>query len=358
MTRRVIVGLSGGVDSAVSAALLIEAGHEVEGLFMRNWAEDDAYCTAAEDYESARAVAAQLDIPLHQADFSAEYRERVFTDFLAEYQAGRTPSPDLLCNREIKFGEFARHAQQLGAEAIATGHYARLAAHEGQTRLLRARDSNKDQTYFLAATPGTALRDVLFPLGDYEKNEVRALARERGLVNHRRPDSTGVCFIGERPMREFLQHWIAVQPGAIETDEGQVIGEHQGVALYTLGQRGGLGIGGVRGHAEAPWYVVERDVARNVLVVSQDRGDARLNPTRLTLGQCYWVNEPPKDGAQYGVRVRHRHRPQTAVYRAGPPARLEFAQPVWAPAPGQFAVLYAEEQCLGCGVIEAARIAD
>jgi len=351
---KVIVGLSGGVDSAVAAALLRDEGYTVEGLFMRNWAEDDAYCTSAEDQDSAREVAEVLGIHLHFADFSAEYRERVFADFLAEYRAGRTPSPDLLCNREIKFGVFAEHARTLGADWLATGHYARI-EHGPQRSLLRcAADSNKDQTYFLAATPGTALRKVLFPLGDHTKPEVRRIATRLGLPNHQRKDSTGVCFIGERPIREFLQNWIAVHPGPICTDDGREIGQHDGIAYYTLGQRTGLGIGGVKGAAESPWYVAERQLDSNTLIVTQDKADRRLNSRFLRLGQCFWINDPPRNHFSYRMRIRHRQPLLKTTVVEAAPYTLRAEETLWAAAPGQFAVLYDDDICLGCGVIEEA----
>lgn len=354
MAEKVIVGLSGGVDSAVTAALLMDQGYEVEGLFMRNWSEDDAYCTSAEDQDSARAVAKVLGIELHFADFSQEYRERVFEDFLAEYRAGRTPSPDLLCNREIKFGTFLRHAQSLGADWIATGHYARV-IHDGpQSRLMRAVDANKDQTYFLAATPGRALHRVLFPLGELTKPEVRRIATRRGLPNHQRKDSTGVCFIGERPIREFLQQWIAVQPGPILTDDGRTVGQHDGIAYYTLGQRSGLGIGGVKGADESPWFVAERRTDTNALVVTQDRDDPRINARFLRLGTCYWVNDAPRNHAPCHLRIRHRQPLIKATVIDANPMTLRSDELLWAAAPGQFAVLYDGDECIGCGVIEEA----
>ncbi|MEN8719698.1 MAG: tRNA 2-thiouridine(34) synthase MnmA, partial [Oceanococcaceae bacterium] len=317
-------------------------------------ADDDAYCTAAEDQDSARAIADILGFPLHFADFSAEYQERVFAHFVAEYQRGRTPSPDLFCNREIKFGVFAAHARELGADHIATGHYARLQRSGGQTRLLQAVDRNKDQTYFLAATPGLQLADVIFPLGDLRKPEVRRMATRLGLPNHQRKDSTGVCFIGERPIRAFLQEWIPAQPGPIVTDGGQEIGRHDGIAYYTLGQRSGLGIGGVRGAADSPWYVADRRLADNALVVTQDTQDPRLNARFLRLGQCYWINEPPRNHRAYTLRIRHRQPLIDATVVGDVPLTLRIAEMLWAAAPGQFAVLYDGEECLGCGVIEEA----
>src|SRR5580698_7901573 len=248
----VIVGLSGGVDSAVAALLLVEQGLQVQGLFMSNWDEEDVYCTQAQDYQDARAVARLLGIPLHRANFAAEYRSRVFEYFLAEHRAGRTPNPDVLCNREVKFGVALRHARRLGASHFATGHYARL--HQGRTvQLLKAADTLKDQTYFLHAVHPADLGHALMPIGDYSKEQVRERARRAGLPVFDKPDSTGICFVGERPFREFLARFVEPTPGPIESPEGELLGTHQGLAFYTLGQRGGLQIGGRRGHSEQPW---------------------------------------------------------------------------------------------------------
>ncbi len=347
--------MSGGVDSAVSALLLRESGHEVEGLFMFNWAEeDDAYCTAAADFESARAVCAELRIPLHRADFSEAYRERVFAHFLEEYAAGRTPNPDLLCNREVKFGEFAAYARRLGADAIATGHYARLVERGGKSRLMLAADPDKDQTYFLAAVHGRDLQDVVFPLQDLHKPQVRALALQHGLPNHQRRDSTGICFIGERPMREFLARYLADQPGPVLDRRGRELGSHPGLCYFTLGQRRGLGIGGVAGAEEAPWYVVGKDSGRNALIVSQDPDDPGLISRRLRCAQPHWIHEAPELPLRGRVRIRHRgERGAARVLDGGDGAIIEFEQPVWGAAPGQYAVIYRDDECLGCAVIAA-----
>ncbi|MEW6168325.1 MAG: tRNA 2-thiouridine(34) synthase MnmA, partial [Pseudomonadota bacterium] len=265
--HHVVVGLSGGVDSAVSAYLLKEQGLRVSGLFMVNWTEDEqGYCSAAEDFQDARRVCEELDIPLHRVDFSREYRERVFARFLADYAAGKTPNPDMLCNREVKFQPFREYALRLGADFIATGHYARIEHAGDGPQLLRAADENKDQTYFLAAVERTQLSRVLFPIGALTKPQVRTIAQRAGLPVHQKKDSTGICFIGERAFRAFLARYLAPNPGPIVDDAGREIGRHQGLMYYTLGQRRGLGIGGTRGAREAPWYVVAKDAARNALV--------------------------------------------------------------------------------------------
>ncbi|HSH49759.1 MAG TPA: tRNA 2-thiouridine(34) synthase MnmA, partial [Halomonas sp.] len=270
---KVIVGMSGGVDSSVSALLLLEQGYAVEGLFMKNWDEDDGseYCTAKDDLADAQAVCDKLGIPLHTANFAAEYWDNVFEHFLAEYRAGRTPNPDILCNREIKFKVFLEYAELLGAEKIATGHYVRQGIRDGRPRLLKGLDANKDQSYFLYAVPEAAIARTLFPLGELEKSEVRAIAERHGLATARKKDSTGICFIGERRFSDFLKRYLPAQPGAIETPQGDVIGEHMGLMYYTLGQRQGLGIGGLADYPEEPWYVAAKDLERNVLIAVQGK---------------------------------------------------------------------------------------
>jgi len=353
----VVVGLSGGVDSAVTAWLLKEQGYRVSGLFMVNWTEDeDGYCTSAEDFQSARAVAEELEIPLHRVDFSAEYRQRVFDLFLAGYAAGKTPNPDVLCNREVKFQPFREHALRLGADYIATGHYARVEQAEDGPRLLRAVDDNKDQTYFLAAVAREHLERVLFPLGGLSKPEVRALAQRAGLPNHARKDSTGICFIGEREFRTFLANYLKPNPGVIEDDQGQVIGEHNGLMYYTLGQRKGLAIGGRRGAQDAPWYVIAKDSARNVLRVSQQSEHPALMTTTIVTEPFHWIRRPDKFPDRLLARIRHRQTPQVCRVTAidGDRVSFEFEQAQRAVAPGQYLVLYDGDECLGGGEMIAA----
>lgn len=355
---KVIVGISGGVDSAVTALLLKEQGHEVEGLFMFNWAEDeDGYCNAADDFQSARAVCDELGIPLHRADFSREYRERVFQQFLDEHTAGRTPNPDVLCNREIKFKTFLDYARQLGAERIATGHYAGIKQHDRETWLMRAVDGNKDQTYFLAQVPEAALAFTIFPLAHLHKPQVRERAARAGLPNYARKDSTGICFVGERPMREFLDRYLESKPGLIiSLDDGPTeLGKHTGLIHYTLGQRRGIGVGGQRNGAEAPWYVVAKDGASNQLYVSQNSEHPRLMSRRLHLGKPHWIGQPPDSASPLGARIRHRQSIQDCILMSDNSSyTLEFSSPQRAAVPGQYAVLYAGQRCLGGAVIEAA----
>jgi tRNA-specific 2-thiouridylase len=355
--RKVILGLSGGVDSAVAAYLLKDAGADVEALHMTNWEDDDGYCSAAEDLQDARRVCAQLDIPLHHANFAKQYRDRVFEYFLDEYRNGRTPNPDVLCNREIKFGVFRDYAKRLGGELIATGHYARVAADGDMTVLLKARDSNKDQSYFLHAVSAEALAETVFPLGGLQKAEVRRIAREQGLAVHDKKDSTGICFIGERPFREFLGSFLPAQPGPMLTPGGREIGRHHGLMFYTLGQRQGLGIGGRRDAGEAPWYVVDKDVGRNALIV--DQGDSPLLLSEaLVAGSASWIGREPVEldaGLRCTARIRYRQRDQDCSVRRALDDRLmvAFDKPQRAAAPGQFVVFYQDDRCLGGAVIEA-----
>ncbi len=355
---RVIVGMSGGVDSSVAALLLLQAGHEVHGLFMHNWAEDEeGYCQSAEDYQDARAVAELLGITLHRVSFAREYRERVFSRFLEGYARGVTPNPDVLCNREIKFGSFLAYARRLGGERIATGHYART---DGEGRLLRAADAGKDQTYFLHAVGREALAATVFPVGGLAKADVREIARREGLPNHDRQDSTGICFIGERPFGEFLGRYITDEPGDIESDDGRIIGRHAGLSRYTLGQRQGLKVGGVKGADDAPWYVAGKDSRRNVLVVVQGHDHPLLLARSLSAFDAAWVcGEAPAMPLRCTARTRHRQPDRPCRVEAADNARLrvDFDEPQRALTPGQYVVFYDGEQCLGGAVIEAVDLA-
>jgi tRNA-specific 2-thiouridylase len=347
--------MSGGVDSAVAALLLRRAGHDVHGLYMSNWDDDDAYCTGAQDFQDARSVAAELGIPLHRVSFADEYRARVFDYFLREYQAGRTPNPDVLCNREIKFGICLAYADRLGARRFATGHYARVAQTESGPQLLKARDADKDQSYFLHAVESHQFERVLFPLGELTKPEVRALAREAGLPVFDKPDSTGICFIGERPFREFLARYIPNTPGDIVTERGEVVGRHRGLAFYTLGQRGGLEIGGRAGHDEQAWYVAAKNLARNELVAVQGHDHPLLVSRSLLTGPCNWLQEKPlasEFNSQIKVRYRQADQSCVATPRGDGSLEVRFTEPQRAVTPGQFAVLYDGDRCLGGGVIE------
>lgn len=349
----VVVGMSGGVDSSVAAYLLKQQGYRVSGLFMVNWTEDEeGYCTAAEDFQDARRVAEELEIPLHRVDFSAEYRERVFAHFLADYAAGKTPNPDVLCNREVKFQPFREYALRLGADFIATGHYARIEQAADGPQLWRAVDDNKDQTYFLAAVAREHFRQTLFPIGHLRKPEVRALAAQAGLPVHQKKDSTGICFIGEREFREFLGRYLKSEPGPIVDDSGQEIGRHQGLSYYTLGQRKGLGIGGTRGAADAPWYVVEKQAASRTLIVSQNPQHPRLMCQSLETDTFNWLAPPPGRDQAISARIRHRQALQACHAEGiGGRVRVRFEQPQRAAVAGQYCVLYDGERCLGGGEI-------
>ncbi len=349
--------MSGGVDSAVAALLLRRAGYDVQGLYMSNWEDDDSYCTGAQDFQDARASAAELGIPLHRVSFVEQYRARVFEYFLTEYRAGRTPNPDVLCNREIKFGICLDYAARLGARRFATGHYARLDLSGTTPVLLKARDADKDQSYFLHAVSPEHFARVMFPLGELTKPEVRALAREAGLPVFDKPDSTGICFIGERPFREFLARYIPTSPGDIVTETGEVVGRHRGLAFYTLGQRGGLEIGGRSGAREDAWYVAEKNLARNELIAVQGHDHPLLVSRVLTTGPCNWLVQPGAIEFDSQIKVRYRQVDQHchATLRTDGALDVRFAQPQRAVTPGQFAVLYDGDRCLGGGVIEQTR---
>jgi len=356
---KTIVGLSGGVDSSVAALLLLEQGVEVEGLFMKNWEEDDdaEYCAAAADLADAQAVAERLGIRLHTVNFATEYWDRVFAEFLAEYRAGRTPNPDVLCNREIKFRAFLDHALGLGAEAIATGHYARIRADAVAFHLRLAVDTDKDQTYFLHLLDQSQLARSRFPLGALRKGEVRELARRAGLVTATKRDSTGICFIGERRFRDFLARWVPPDPGPIETPEGEVLGEHQGLAYYTIGQRQGLGIGGVARRPEAPWFVAAKVPERNALILVQGQDHPLLFSSGLRSGPAHWISgTAPPVPFPCLARLRHRQPLQRCILTAAEAAGCEvrFPEPQRAVTPGQSVVFYLGDECLGGARIEHA----
>lgn len=354
--KHIVVGLSGGVDSAVAALLLKQAGHRVTAVFMKNWDEDDdtGYCPAAADLEDARKICDILDVELQTVSFSPEYWDRVFTRFLDEYRAGRTPNPDIVCNREIKFRAFLDHGLGLGADAIATGHYARLESNT-RVRLLKGADSGKDQTYFLHTLDQSQLASTMFPVGHLEKRRVRELAAENGFPNHAKKDSTGICFIGERKFSDFLAHYLPGQPGEIKTLDDAVIGEHQGLVFYTLGQRQGLGIGGLKDTSGAPWYVACKETDTNVLRVVQGVDHPALFSRQLHASQLHWISgSRPALPLSCTARIRHQQEDQPCMITAthSGECMVEFRQPQRAVTPGQSVVFYDNEECLGGGIIE------
>ncbi len=362
--QRVIVGLSGGVDSAVAAWLLKQEGHEVVGVFMKNWEDDDTdeYCTSREDLVDAAAVADVLGIELEAVNFAAEYRERVFTHFLREYEAGRTPNPDVLCNSEIKFRAFLDYALRLGADSIATGHYARVRHVQGDTtraELLKAADATKDQSYFLHRLTQEQLAPAMFPLGEMHKRDVRRIAREQGIPTWAKKDSTGICFIGERPFRDFLARYLPRTPGPIETPRGRAIGRHEGLAYYTLGQRQGLRIGGTRDGSDEPWFVAGKDLARNALLAVQGHDHALLYRREVDAIEMHWIaGTAPELPARFGAKTRYRMPDAVCTLEAAAAGCLAtFDVPQWAPTPGQYLVLYDGDVCLGGGVIAASGVA-
>ena len=354
---RIVVGLSGGVDSAVTAWLLKRQGHEVIGVFMKNWEADDLEedCPIAQDYRDVLAVGEILGIEVELVNFSREYQERVFAYFLAEYRAGRTPNPDVLCNAEIKFKAFLDHALTLGADHIATGHYARLTGESPERRLLKALDGNKDQSYFLYRLNQRQIARALFPLGELAKPRVRELAREAGLPVAEKKDSTGICFIGERPFREFLQRYMPIQPGDMVTPEGTVMGRHQGLMFHTLGQRKGLGIGGVKGASDGvPWFVAGKNLELNQLIVVQGHDHPLLLSRTLYAADLNWIGPTPQAGTRYTAKTRYRQQDAACQVREITDNRMTlcFDQAQWAVTPGQSVVLYDGELCLGGGVIQ------
>jgi tRNA-specific 2-thiouridylase len=352
---KVVVGMSGGVDSSAAALLLKRAGHEVTGLFMKNWEDDDddEYCSTREDLVDAAAAADVIGIELEAVNFAAEYKDRVFADFLREYAAGRTPNPDVLCNAEIKFKAFLDHAMRLGAEKIATGHYVRTGFSNGSFSLLRGKDEAKDQSYFLHRLNQEQLSRVLFPVGELKKAEVRRIAQEAGLPNHAKKDSTGICFIGERPFREFLNRYLKKLPGRIVDEKGITLGEHIGLAFYTIGQRKGIGIGGKKEMTGEAWYVAEKRMATNELVVVQGHDHPLLLKKTLKAADTSWVADKPEEGGSFSGKTRYRQADAacTLARAANGEIAVEFSTPQWAVTPGQSVVLYDREICLGGGVI-------
>lgn len=356
---RVVVGLSGGVDSSVCALLLREQGYDVHGVFMKNWEDsyEPGYCSAGQDLIDAQEVCETLSIPLHTVNFTMEYRDRVFLHFLEESRKGRTPNPDILCNKEIKFKAFLNHARRLGADFIATGHYARRVEKNGHQHLLKGLDGSKDQSYFLHTLDQSQLARALFPVGGLQKRQVRELAAKADLVTHDKKDSTGICFIGERNFREFLSHYLPTRPGLMQTPEGETVGEHGGLMFYTVGQRQGLGIGGRRADSGDPWYVIDKDLNRNILIVAQGRDHPLLYHRRLRASQLYWVaGSPPEDSGQLRAKTRYRQPDQACSLNLsdGGFAEVTFAEPQRALTPGQSVVFYAGDECLGGGIIDAA----
>lgn len=359
MADRVIVGLSGGVDSSVAALLLKEQGYDVECLFMKNWDDPDSeYCTTEQDYKDAVRVSHAIGVPLHTVNFVDEYREKVFSYFLEEYKAGRTPNPDVVCNKEIKFKVFLDYAIELGADIIATGHYANRSGGNGSAKLLKGLDSNKDQSYFLYALNQKQLSKATFPLGRITKQDVRSIAERHRLHTHDKKDSTGICFIGEqRHFISFLKKYFPDNPGDIRTVDGKICGSHDGLLFYTIGQRKGLGIGGVHGSENLPWYVADKDHNKNDLIVVQGRGHPSLYASGLTANQLHWISEKPTEiPASLHAKVRYRQKDEKCIIESidDDTATVSFEKPVFAVTPGQSVVFYDGEICLGGAVIESA----
>jgi tRNA-specific 2-thiouridylase len=355
MGERIVVGMSGGVDSAVAALLLKREGYDVVGLFMKNWEDDDddEYCSTREDLIDAAAAADVIGIDLEAVNFAAEYKDRVFAEFLREYQAGRTPNPDVLCNAEIKFKAFLDRAMDLGATRIATGHYARVFQKNGLFELHRGTDPSKDQSYFLHRLTQAQLSKVVFPVGTQMKSEVRRIAQAAALPNHAKKDSTGICFIGERPFREFLNRYLAREPGPIKDSSGKTIGQHIGLAFYTIGQRKGIGLGGTSGGAGEAWYVAGKDMASNSLIVVQGHDHPLLFKRSLTAQDASWIAGAPAPGSTHSAKTRYRQADSACIVTRAEDDEIavEFAQPQWAVTPGQSVVLYDGAACLGGAVI-------
>ena len=354
--KRVVVGMSGGVDSSIAAYLLKQQGYDVVGLFMKNWEDDDTetYCSSRQDFLDAVSVADVMDIPIEVVNFSVEYKDRVFSHFLAEYQAGRTPNPDVLCNAEIKFKAFLDHATQLGADCIATGHYAQVRKVDGMFQLLKGEDGTKDQSYFLYRLNQAQLANTLFPIGHLYKRDVRNIARQLKLPNASKKDSTGICFIGERPFREFLNRYLPREPGEIQTPEGKVVGQHMGLMYYTIGQRQGLGIGGTRSGSEEPWYVSAKNISRNVLVVVQGHNHPDLFRSSLKAADLTWISgKQPHCNWVYSDKTSDRQVDALCTISSlnHDCCEIDFAQNQWAVTPGQSVVIYESRVCLGGGII-------
>ncbi|HUW76590.1 MAG TPA: tRNA 2-thiouridine(34) synthase MnmA [Gallionella sp.] len=357
MTKRIVVGMSGGVDSSVTALLLKQQGYDVVGLFMKNWEDDDndEYCSSRQDLLDAVSVADTIGIPIEAVNFSKEYKERVFSYFLREYQAGRTPNPDILCNAEIKFKAFLDHAMQLGADTIATGHYAQVRETDGLFQLLKASDGSKDQSYFLHRLDQKQLSHAMFPLGKLLKSDVRSIAEQHGLSNHAKRDSTGICFIGERPFREFLNRYLPTQPGEMITPDGNAVGQHIGLSFYTIGQRQGLGIGGAREASGEPWFVAGKDMENNRLTVVQGHDHPALLSNRLAALDSHWISGTAP-GIDHPCAAKTRYRQADAPCRltsiSGSSCEIAFDEAQWAVTPGQSVVVYDGEVCLGGAIIE------
>ena len=357
MSKKIVVGMSGGVDSSVTALLLKQQGYDVIGLFMKNWEDDDddEYCSSRQDLLDAVSVADTIGIPIEAVNFAKEYKDRVFSYFLREYEAGRTPNPDILCNSEIKFKAFLDHAIQLGADTIATGHYAQIREADGLFQLLKASDDSKDQSYFLYRLNQKQLSHTMFPLGKILKSQVRAIAEQHGLPNHAKRDSTGICFIGERPFREFLNRYLPTKPGEMRTPEGKVVGQHIGLSFYTIGQRQGLGIGGAKEASGEPWFVYGKDMANNRLLVVQGHGHPALLTSRLTALDSHWISgTAPHLNHSYAAKTRYRQAdaPCRITRVSDDQCTIAFDETQWAVTPGQSVVVYDGAVCLGGAIIE------